>query len=77
MVNVVHNFDGSKFMWLWAKYVKSGRIDKHYTGCLIGPYSKRFSATTNKDLKYQNSILMDECNDYEAIYFCGVQKGGF
>lgn len=77
MIEIKHNFDSSKFMWLWAKYVKAGNIDKHCTGCLIGPYSKRFSGTINKELLRQPIIKMDEYEDYDAIYFCGVLKKGY
>lgn len=77
MVEIEHNLDEKKFKWLWAKYVKEGNIERHCTGCLIGPYSKKFSGTTNKELLAQPIIQMNECNDYEAIYFCGVLKEGY
>lgn len=77
MVEIEHNLDEKKFKWLWAKYVKAGNINRHCTGCLVGPYSKKFSGTTNKELLLQPAMLMDECNDFEAIYFCGVLKEGY
>ena len=79
MITIHHNFDETKFKWLWAKYVKAGNIEKHCTACLIGPYSKKFSGSANKDLLSQPVLQMDEAPDgqYEAIYFCGVLKKGY
>ena len=79
MIKIKHNYDETKFKWLWAKYVKAGNIEKHCTACLIGPYSKKFSGSTNKDLLSQPVLVMDEFPEgsYEAIYFCGVLKKGY
>ncbi len=79
MVTIHHNFDPSKFKWLWAKYVKAGNLDKHCTACLKGAYSKRFSGTSNKEMLTQTSLVMNEVpeGDYKAIYFCGVIKKGY
>ena len=79
MIKIKHNFDETKFKWLWAKYVRAGNIEKHCTACLKGPYSKKFSSTSNKDLLSQPELVMDEVPDglYEAIYFCGVLKKGY
>lgn len=79
MITIHHNFDEKKFKWLWAKYVKAGNIEKHCTACLIGPYSKKFSGTSNHDLLEKPSLDMDEVPEgqYEAIYFCGVIKKGY
>lgn len=79
MITIHHNFDPKKFMWLWAKYVKAGNIDKHCTACLIGSYSKKFSGTSNLKMLEQTTVVMDEVADgqYEAIYFCGVLKTGY
>lgn len=79
MITIHHNFDETKFKWLWAKYVKAGNIEKHCTASMIGQYSKRFSGTSNKDLITQPEIKMNEVadGDYEAIYFCGVLKKGY
>lgn len=77
MIEIYHNFESSRFMWLWAKYVSAGRIEKHCTGCLVGPYSKKFSGTVNKELTNQTCLLMDEYDNFEAIYFCGVLKEGY
>lgn len=79
MITIHHNFDETKFKWLWAKYVKAGNIEKHCTACMIGPYSKKFSGTSNHNLLEQPTLVMDEEPDglYEAIYFCGVLKKGY
>lgn len=79
MITIHHNFDETKFKWLWAKYVKAGNIEKHCTACLIGPYSKKFSGSSNHNLLEQSTMAMDEVPDdqYEAIYFCGVLKKGY
>lgn len=79
MIIIHHNFDETKFKWLWAKYVKAGVIEKHCTASIPGLYSKKFSGTSNKDLLSQPSLLMDEVpeDSYEAIYFCGVLKKGY
>lgn len=79
MITIKHNFDETKFKWLWAKYVKAGNLGKHCTACLKGPYSKKFSGTSNKDLLNQPILAMDEVaiDDYKAIYFCGVLKKGY
>lgn len=79
MIVIKHNFDETKFKWLWAKYVKSGNLEKHCTACLKGPYSKKFSCASNKNLLQQPVLTMDEVpsDDYQAIYFCGVLKKGY
>lgn len=79
MIEIHHNFDETKFKWLWARYVKDGDITKHCVNCIPGIYSKKFSAKSNHNLKEQPVILMDEVPDgsYEAIYFCGVVKKGY
>ena len=79
MITIHHNFDPKQFMWLWAKYVKAGNIGKHCTACMIGPYSKKFSGTSNPKFLEQTTMIMDEVGEglYEAIYFCGVLKAGY
>ena len=76
MITIKHNFDESKFKWLWAKYVNAGNIEKHCTACLKGPYSSKLNGTKNKLLHEQTTMVMDEVPEdlYEAIYFCGVIK---
>ena len=79
MIQIRHNFDERKFKWLWAKYVKDGNVEKHCQACLRGPYSKKFSGTSNKDLLSQPELAMDEVpeGEFKAIYFCGVIKRGY
>lgn len=79
MITIKHNFDETKFMWLWARYVKSGNIEKHCVNSIPGQYSKKFSGASNHDLLSQPILVMDEVPDgqYEAIYFCGVLKAGY
>lgn len=79
MITITHNFDERKFKWLWAKYVTEGNNQKHCQACLHGPYSKKFSGTSNHDLLKQPVIVMDEKPEgtYKAIYFCGVVKKGY
>ena len=79
MIKIHHNFDETKFKWLWAKYVCKGKTDSHCTTCIPGYYSKKFSGTSNRAFNTQPFLVMDEViNDaYEAIYFCGVIKKGY
>lgn len=79
MITIHHNFDPKQFMWLWAKYVKVGNIDKHCTASMIGSYSKKFAGTSNPKLMVQTTIVMDDVAEgqYETIYFCGVLKAGY
>lgn len=79
MITIHHNFTPSRFKWLWAKYVNSGDITKHCTACIKGIYSKKFSATSNKNMVDETTIVMDEVTEhkYDAIYFCGVVKKGY
>lgn len=79
MIIIHHNFDETKFKWLWAKYVRGGRIEKHCTASIPGLYSKKFSGASNRDLLSQPTLRMDEVQEglYEAIYFCGVLKKGY
>lgn len=79
MITIRHNFDETKFKWLWARYVKSGNIEKHCVNSIPGTYSKKFSGTSNHDLLSQPTLVMDEVHvdNYEAIYFCGVLKKGY
>ena len=79
MIVIHHNFDETAFKWLWAKYVKAGNLHCHCTACILGSYSKKFSGTSNHELKSQPTIIMDEIDEklYNAIYFCGVLKKGY
>lgn len=79
MITIRHNFDETKFKWLWARYVKAGNIEKHCVNSIPGAYSKKFSGASNHDLLSQPILVMDEVPEgsYEAIYFCGVLKAGY
>lgn len=78
MIIVKHNFDKSKFKWLWSKYVLDGNDKKHCTNSLVGKYSKKFSKH-NENFNEENIIEFDEFNDLDtkAIYICGVINKGY
>lgn len=76
MIKVKHNFDSSKFKWLWSKYVIDGNDKKHCTNCLKGKYSKKFSKH-NENFNNDNIIVFDEENNFKAIYICGVRNKGY
>ncbi len=78
MITINHNFDASKFKWLWAKYVHAGRLDVHCQACIIGPFSHKFNGNSELSELNKNTIVMDEypLSTYDAIYFCGVIKRG-
>jgi len=78
MIEIVHNFDPSRFMWLWAKYV-TGFNDKHHcTNSIRGRYSRKFSKN-NPEFAASPFIIMDEqpLGSYRALYICGVSKTGY
>jgi hypothetical protein len=76
MITVEHNFDPSKFKWLWAMYVHDANPSYHCRWCLKGKFSKKFSKTSNPDMKDQHLLVMDEYPDemFRAVYFCGVSS---
>lgn len=76
MIKIKHNFDSSKFKWLWSKYVVGGNDGKHCTNCLKGKYSKKFSKH-NENFNNENIIEFDEVEEYKAIYICGVINKGY
>lgn len=78
MIKIKHNFDSSKFKWLWSKYVAEGNDKKHCTNCLKGKYSKKFSKH-NENFNNENTIVFDEVEEgsYKAIYICGVINKGY
>ncbi len=78
-ITIHHNIDPGRFMWLWAKYVRSSNLEKHCTGCIPGVYSKKFSGASNPEMLSQRVLVMDEvaAGTFEAIYFCGVLKKGY
>ena len=78
MIKVKHNFDSSKFKWLWSKYVSGGNDQKHCTNCLKGKYSKKFSKH-NENFNQETTMVFDEVEEesYKAIYICGVINKGY
>ena len=73
-----HNFESSKFKWLWMKYVTSVNDRYHCTNCIRGRYSKLFSKH-NQNLSTQNTFELNEATqgDYKALYICGVSSKGY
>lgn len=78
MILITHNFDASKFMWLWAKYVTNFNERHHCTNSIRGRYSKKLWKG-NPELGEQPTISLDEQPEsgFEAVYICGVAKAGY
>lgn len=78
MIELTHNFDGKKFMWLYAKYATGCNPVHHCTGAIKGRYSKRFSRL-NPNFKAGQTIALDEFPNlgWDAIYICGVSTNGY
>jgi hypothetical protein len=78
MIEITHNFDPRKFMWLWAKYVTGFNEKYHCTNSIRGPYSKKFNKN-NLEFATSPVIIMDEQQlaSYRAIYVCGVSRQGY
>lgn len=78
MIEITHNLDPRRFMWLWAKYVTGFNEKYHCTNSIRGPYSKKFSKN-NPEFARAPVITMDEhpMDSYNAIYICGVSKQGY
>ena len=77
-IKLTHNFDGGKFMWLYAKYANGCNPQHHCTNAIRGKYSKRFSRL-NKDFVSGQTIVLDEFppDKWDAIYICGVSRNGY
>ena len=75
---VIHNVERRRFVYLWAKYVKSFNPEYHCTNCLKGPYSKKLRKK-NPELDKESTITFDEVplGAYRAIYICGVAQKGY
>lgn len=75
---LTHNFDGSKFMWLYAKYAYGANPEHHCTQAIRGRYSKKFNRL-RESFKPGQKIVMDEFPElgWDAIYICGVSKNGY
>jgi hypothetical protein len=76
-ITIHHNFKPDQFMWLWTKYVSAFNSNYHCTNCIKGPYSKKLSKASNKNLANNTTITLDEHDNYNAIYICGVSKDGY
>lgn len=78
MFELTHNFDPSKFKWLWAKYVTGFNERHHCTNSLKGYYSQKFSKN-NPNLAAPDVIEFDERSHdtFDAVYICGVSSRGY
>ena len=78
MLQLSHNLEPDKFMWLWMKYVTGVNDEKHCTNCLRGKYGKRLSGH-NRDLGNTPIITLDEqsSDSFSRVYICGVIKKGY
>lgn len=77
-IQLQHNLEPDKFMWLWMKYVTGVNDKKHCTNCLRGKYGKVLSKH-NPDLVKTQTVTLDEqpLDSFVAIYVCGVIKKGY
>lgn len=77
-IQLHHNLEPDKFMWLWMKYVTGVNDTKHCTNCLRGKYGKILSKH-NDSLAARPKITLDEQprDSFSAIYICGVIKKGY
>lgn len=75
MIELTHNFESSRFMWLWAKYVRAANPKYHCTNSIAGKYSRNFNKA-NPLLRAAVPVIFDEeeAARYSAIYICGVSK---
>jgi len=75
---LTHNFDGSKFKWLYAKYACGCNPTHHCTNAIIGKYSKKFSSLSDDFIPGQ-AIVLDEflADTWDSIYICGVSTNGY
>ncbi len=76
MIELVHNFDPARFMWLWAKYVSGFNEKHHCTNAIRGRYSKKFN---KNNPAFTGNVNFDEQppDSYDAVYICGVAKKGY
>ena len=77
-IELQHNLEPEKFMWLWMKYVTGVNDQKHCTNCLRGPYGKVMSKH-NAELTVTPVVALDESQEgsFSSIYICGVIKKGY
>ena len=76
-IQLTHNLDGTKFMWLWAKYVRGFNDAQHCTNSLAGRYSKILSKNNPQLPSLRSLTLGEEPSGWSAIYICGVSKAGY
>jgi hypothetical protein len=78
MIEITHNFDPDRFMWLWAKYVTGFNEKHHCTNSIRGRYSKVFSKN-NPEFRKTPALAMNEQppGSFHTIYVCGVSKQGY
>jgi hypothetical protein len=77
-VEITHNLDRSKFIYLWMKYVTGNNFKHHCTNVLRGHYSKKLSKHNSDDRSF-NPVVADErpIGSYDALYICGVSAQGY
>jgi hypothetical protein len=78
MIEITHNFDPDRFMWLWTKYVTGFNEKCHCTNAIRGRYSRKLWKG-NPGLTAQPTVTLDEQpeDSYRAIYVCGVIRQGY
>ncbi|MCY2977214.1 MAG: hypothetical protein NTU79_00930 [Planctomycetota bacterium] len=77
-IELRHNLEPDRFMWLWMKYVAGVNDQYHCTNCLRGKYGKLLSKH-NPALTSTPTLNLDEqfSGSYAFIYICGVLKKGY
>ncbi len=77
-IQLQHNLEPHKFMWLWMKYVAGVNDMHHCTNCLRGKYGLLLSKH-NLALAATPTLELDEqpMGSYAFIYVCGVLKRGY
>ena len=77
-IQLQHNLEPHKFMWLWMKYVAGVNDTYHCTNCLRGKYGLLLSKH-NLALAATSTLELDEqpTGSYAFIYVCGVLKRGY
>jgi hypothetical protein len=81
VVEVSHNLDPRRFVWLWMKYVTGVNDTQHCTNVLRGRYSKKLSKHRAGvgEQGLETSIVCDEqpAGSFSALYVCGVAQQGY
>lgn len=77
-VELRHNLDPRKFVFLWMKYVVGANDQQHCTNSLRGKYSRKLSKH-NKDFRSGVPVVCDEqpAGAFVALYVCGVASAGY